>query len=146
MKFDHINLLLAQSMDNDSTSLKLGTILTAIVVVLASVSALLIVLGQVQENQDEYMSVEYSFSRIALRYDYSCDENVYGLAITLTNNGTKLIQDFNVTITNGLCVGSVPPLPSLLSPGQSIQFYLYSSSPNGTVSVTGNNTDILIHF
>ena len=125
---------------------KLGTLLTAILIVFASASILLIALGQVQQSRDEYRSIEYSFTRIALRYDYSCDESVYGLSVILSNNGEKLVQNLDVSVTNGLCVGSVPPLPSFLNPGQSIQFYIYSSSPNGTISVTGNNTDLLIHF
>jgi hypothetical protein len=126
--------------------MKFGNFLTITLVVLASVSLLLIALGQIQQSREEYRSIGYTFTRIALRYDYSCDESVYGLSVDLSNNGGKLIQNLNVSVTNGLCVGSVPPLPGSLYPGQSIQFYIYSSAPNGTISVTGNNTDLLINF
>ena len=126
--------------------MKFGKFLTITVVVLASFSILVIVLGQIEQSREEYQSLGYSFTRIALRYDYSCDESVYGLSVDLSNNGEKLVQNLSVSVTNGLCVGSVPPLPGSLSPGQSIQFYIYTSAPNGTISVTGNNTDLLINF
>jgi hypothetical protein len=126
--------------------LKLGTILTIILVILAVISVSVVVLGQYQQSREEYRSIAYTYSRITLRYDYSCDENVYGLSIALTNYGEKMVQNFEVSVTNELCVGSIPPLPSMLNSGQSIQFYVYSTEQNGTVSILGNNTDIVIQF
>jgi len=127
--------------------LKLGRVLTVVLVVMTSAALVIIVLGQMELSSDEYQSnISYSLSRVALKYDYSCEENVYGLYLNLTNLGTKIVQNFQVSVTNELCVGSVPPLPSYLNPGQSLQFYLYTTSPNGTISVTGNNTNLFINF
>ena len=125
--------------------MKLATLLTVVLVVLASIS-IIVLMKEQSETSSEYQSISYSFARISLRYDYSCDENVYGLYIGLTNNGSKFVQNLTVSVTNGLCVGSVPPLPSFLSQRQTIHFYVYTSSPNGTISVTGNNTDFSIRF
>jgi hypothetical protein len=127
--------------------LKLGNVLTIVVVITACVAILGFALGQIQYNNEEYQSyIKYSFTRIALKYDYSCDENVYGLYLNLVNNGDRIVQDFQVSVTNALCVGSVPPLPNSLNPGQSVKFYVYTTAPNGTITVTGNNTNLFIRF
>jgi hypothetical protein len=128
-------------------SMKLGNILTLIVIASVALAALGLALGQIQLSKEEYQSnIKYQFSRIPLRYDYSCGENVFGLFITLQNNGKKTVQNLQVSVTNELCVGSIPPLPNILNPGQSIQFYVYTTVANGTVSVSGNNTDLFIQF
>jgi len=127
-------------------SLKLSAVLTIIVVVSAVIAVLGFALGQIQFDREQYQDINYQFTRISLRYDYSCDENVYGLSVNLQNNGTKSVQDFQVSVTNELCVGSIPPLPSSLDPGQALQFYVYTTEPNGTVTVSGNNTNVYIRF
>ncbi len=128
-------------------AMKLSNVLTIIVVVSAAIAVLGFVLGQIQFDQEQYQAnIKFQFTRISLKYDYSCDENVYGLYVMLQNAGNKIVQNFEVSVTNALCVGSVPPLPSALGPGQSIKFYVYSTEPNGTVTVSGNNTDVYIRF
>ena len=128
-------------------AMKLSNVLTIIVVVSAAIAVLGFVLGQIQFDQEQYQAnIKFQFTRISLKYDYSCDENVYGLYVILQNTGNKIVQNFEVSVTNALCVGSVPPLPSALDPGQSIKFYVYSTEPNGTVTVSGNNTDVYIRF
>ena len=129
------------------SGLKLSNVLTVIVVVSAAIAVLGFALGQIQYDNEQYQAnIEYQFSRISLRYDYSCDENVYGLYVTLRNNGDKIVQNLQVSVTNELCVGSIPPLPSTLNPGHPIKFYVYTTEPNGTITVSGNNTDVFIRF
>jgi hypothetical protein len=133
--------------DSQMASLNLGTVLTIILVASACITVLGFLLGQIQFNREEYQSeMRYSFTRIPLRYDYSCDEDVYGLYVNLSNNGSKMVQGLQASITNALCVGGTPPLPSVLKPNQSIQFYVYSTEQNGTLTVSGNNTDVFIRF
>jgi hypothetical protein len=127
--------------------MKLGNVLTVTLVAFACIAVFGVALGQIQISGEEYQSnISYSFTRLSLMYDYSCDQNVYGLHVFLKNNGVKSVQNLEVAITNALCVGSIPPLATSLSQGQSIQFYLYTTVPNGTITVTGNNTDLFIHF
>ncbi len=129
------------------SKIKLGNVLTVIVIALACVAVLIVALGQFQYDREEYQSyIKYTFTRQYLQYDYSCDQSVYGLYIVLTNSGDKTVQNLQVSVTNGLCVGAIPPLPSALNASQSIQFYVYTTVPNGTVTVTGNNTDLSIGF
>jgi hypothetical protein len=128
-------------------SLKLSNVLTIVVVVSAAIAILGFALGQIQYDNEQYQAnIRYQFTRISLRYDYSCDENVYGLYVNLQNNGSKIVQNLQVSVTNELCVGSIPPLPGTLDPGQSIQFYVYTTEPNGTITVSGNNTEVFIRF
>ena len=128
-------------------SLKLSNVLTIIVVVSAALTVLGFALGQIQFDNEQYQAnIQYQFTRISLRYDYSCDENVFGLYVALQNTGDKIVQNLQVSVTNELCVGSIPPLPSTLDSGQSIKFYVYSTEPNGTVTVSGNNTYVYIRF
>jgi hypothetical protein len=128
-------------------NLKLSNVLTIIVVVSAALAVLGFALGQIQFDNEQYQAdINYQFTRISLRYDYSCDENVFGLYVTLQNNGDKIVQNLQVGVTNELCVGSIPPLPGALNPGQSIKFYVYTTEPNGTITVSGNNTDVYIRF
>jgi hypothetical protein len=91
-------------------------------------------------------SIKYTISRDQPGYDYSCDEPVYGIYVSLSNNGTKTVSYFSVAITNPLCAGSVPPLPSDLTQFQALKFYVYSTAPNGTVTISGNNTLVEIKF
>ena len=127
--------------------MKLSNVLTLIVIASVALAVLGFALGQIQLSKEEYQSnIKYQFSRISLRYDYSCDESVYGLFLTLQNKGNKTVQNLQISVTNELCVGSIPPLPTVLNPGQSIQFYVYTTVANGTVSISGNNTDLFIQF
>jgi len=127
--------------------LTFSNLLTILLVASAFVAVLVFALGQIQTNNDEYQSyIKYSTSKLSLGYDYSCDQSVYGLFVNLTNSGHKTIDNFQVSVTNELCVGGVPSLPVALNSGQSIQFYVYTTEQNGTLSITGNNTNLFIRF
>lgn len=127
--------------------LRFGNILSVILIVIAASTAAVILLGQIGLNANEYQSeIKYSYSRVNLSYDYSCEENVFGLYLVVTNAGQKTVENLSVYVTNALCVGSVPPLTNTLYPNQSLKFYVYSSAQNGTVTIMGNNTDLLVRF
>ncbi len=113
-----------------------------VVVILVSVA----VIEYQMSVQDYGREIVVSFSRVALRYDYSCNEPVYGLYITVLNNGSKAVSNFNVSVSNALCVGALPALASVLMPFHSIKFYAYSSSANGTLIISGNNTFVAVSF
>lgn len=126
---------------------KLSNALTIIVVILTIGTVAVFMLGQSGLRREEYRSnLKYSYTREVPTYDYSCAENVYGLYVILTNTGAKIVDNLSVSITNPLCVGSVPPLPASLDPNQTIKLYLYSDFQNGTVTISGNNTDLQIAF
>lgn len=108
---------------------------------------IVLVTTQLAETQLNYQNeIKYSMARIPLHYDYSCDEPVHGLYMVITNIGNKVVQNFSISITNGICEGSVPSVPNSFSPLQKLEIYLYSTNPNGTVTISGNNTRLLIHF
>lgn len=90
--------------------------------------------------------LHYTLAKQALSYDYSCDQRVYDLSLVLTNNGSKVVNDLSISVTNGLCEGAVPPLPSSLLPQQQLSIDIYTTSVNGTITVTGNNTALFIPF
>jgi hypothetical protein len=123
-------------------------ILTYAVVAVAISAAAGLAFSQFESASNSYsQEIAYSVQRLAPTYDYSCNEPVYGIHVTLKNNGTKTVSDFNVAISNPLCVESVPStLPSELAPQSSINFYVSSTGPNGTVTVSGNNTLVEIRF
>ena len=127
--------------------MKLGRLLTIAVVVIVSISLTALISEQFVQNRSNYAPyMRYSLSRIPLRYDYSCNENVYGLYLVLNNSGLKVVQNISLSITNQLCVGAIPPIPDSILPGQTLKVYLYSTSENGTISISGNETELLIQF
>jgi hypothetical protein len=127
--------------------LRLSYFLTIAVVAVILVSLTILILGQFSQNASNYGSqVQYSLSRIPLRYDYSCNENVFGLYLVLTNSGSKVLQNLSLSITNELCVGAILPIPNSLLPGQSLKVYLYSAQQNGTITFSGNQTELAIQF
>jgi len=106
-----------------------------------------VVLGQVLQDTPNYgTELRYSLERIQLRYDYSCDENVYGLYLVLNNSGPKTVSSLSITLTNELCVGAIPSIPNTLSANESLKIYLYSTESNGTITISGNNTELNIGF
>ena len=127
--------------------MKLGQLLTIAVVVIVSISLMAPISLQFVQNRSNYAPyMRYSLSRIPLRYDYSCDESVYGLYLVLNNSGLKVVQNLSLSITNQLCVGAIPPVPDSLLPGQTLKVYLYSTAQNGTITIRGNETEVLIQF
>lgn len=121
--------------------------LTIVVVAGALLSLGGVILGQVLQTTPNYGSqLRYSLKRIQLRYDYSCDENVYGLYIVLNNSGPKTVSGLSITMTNELCVGAIPPIPNALTAQGSLKLSLYSTASNGTIMISGNNTQLNIAF
>ncbi|HZW58550.1 MAG TPA: hypothetical protein VFF30_19850 [Nitrososphaerales archaeon] len=125
----------------------LGRILSFAAVTFAIAAALIIVLS-VQEAAINSYNGEISFSatKISPSYDYSCDEPVQGIYLVISNDGPKAVSDFSVSISSPLCTGSVPTLPKILGPQSSIKFYIYSSKTNGTVTIQGNDTLLIVKF
>ncbi|MDG6997449.1 MAG: hypothetical protein JRN52_16160 [Nitrososphaerota archaeon] len=127
--------------------MKVERVLTALLVVVAIAALALVVSSQVEQARIEYnISIEYSLSKQGGNFDYSCDEPFYSVFLRVSNNGSKVVNDFTISISNGLCKGAVPPLPSSLNSGQSIQIYLYTTKQNGTITISGNNTLIYVNF
>ncbi len=127
--------------------LKFNQLLTIAVVAVGVLSLGFVILGQFFQNNADYgQEVRYSFSRIALRYDYSCGENVYGIYLVLNNTGTRTVNELSLGITHELCVGAIPPLPSSLLPRHTLKLYLYSTDMNGAITMSGNNTTVMIPF
>jgi hypothetical protein len=127
--------------------LRLGDILTAILISFALVGVGLFVFNQMNQAQMSYQShLDYSVSKAILSYDYSCDQQVYSLNFLLSNNGSKLVNNLAISVTNPLCVGAVPPLPPALAPHQQLMLDLYTTSQNGTITVMGNDTVLLVRF
>jgi hypothetical protein len=111
------------------------------------ISAGAVILGQFLLNSPNYgPELRYSLTRIPLRNDYSCDQNVYGLYLVLNNSGPKTVEGLSIVLTNELCVGAIPTIPASLSPGNSLKVYLYSTAGNGTITISGNQTQLNIQF
>lgn len=91
-------------------------------------------------------NLKYRISKLSPQYDYSCSQPIQGIYVILDNSGQKSIQGFVVSVSNPLCKAAVPPLPSLLDENASLKFYVYSTETNGTITVSGNNTLLLIKF
>jgi len=100
--------------------------------------------NQSQMSYQHYLN--YSLTKTKLSYDYSCDQQVYSLNMVLTNDGNKLVSDLSVSVSNPLCVGAIPQLPDSLAPSQQLAVDIYTTSANGTITITGNNTVLLVQF
>jgi hypothetical protein len=127
--------------------LKVERFLTILVVAAAVAALTLVYFEQMEGIQQSYNSeIGFSVSKEQGSFDYSCDQPFYGLYLKVSNEGSKVVSDFSISITNPLCKGAVPPLPSELLPSHSIAIYLYSTEQNGTVTISGNNTMIFLKF
>lgn len=122
-------------------------LLTVIVVVLALLSISAILYSQFYTMRESYNSeIKYSFSKSPIAYDYSCDQNDQQVYFVIKNVGTKTVSDLSFSISNPLCKGSLPSLPTVLDSNSSISFYAESTGLNGTMTLSGNNTYIQIAF
>lgn len=122
-------------------------VLTIAVFLLALVTVSLISYNLFQASRSSYnYEIKYSFSRFPFVYDYSCDENDYQIHFVITNSGQKNITNFSTSVTNPLCVGGNPMVPQTLRAFSTISFYIQSTSANGTLTVSGNNTFVQIMF
>ena len=127
--------------------MELGRILSILLILFVVAGVGLFVWNEVNQSQLSYQNhLDYSVTKTILSYDYSCDQQVYGLNMVLSNNGSKLVNDLSVSLTNELCVGAIPPLPDSLAPHQQLTFDIYTTSVNGTITITGNNTVLLVRF
>jgi hypothetical protein len=112
------------------------------VAALVSITYSLILAGQNSYNND----IHVSFSKSPATYDYSCGTNDYQIYFVLKNLGTKVVTGLSISITSPLCVGSVPSLPTTLDASSSLSFEAETTSENGTLTISGNNTYVLINF
>ncbi|MGI0078425.1 MAG: hypothetical protein ACRECH_02265 [Nitrososphaerales archaeon] len=127
--------------------MQIGKALTVVVAIMGVALVGSLIYVNYFAAQDAYnMSIKYSVSKLPASYDFSCDEPVYGLYVVISNNGTKTVADFSVSISNPLCKAAVPPLSNALLPSQQAMFYVYSSQQDGTLTISGNNTLVEINF
>jgi hypothetical protein len=126
--------------------LKFSRVLSVVLIAFAIVGVALLVLDEMNQPPSYQRELDYSLTKTKLGYDYSCDQQVYSLDMVLTNEGSKLVNDLGVSLTNELCVGAIPQLPNSISPGQKIAIEMYTTSVNGTVTIIGNNTVLLVRF
>jgi hypothetical protein len=103
--------------------------------------------NQLIVSRNSYNSeIQYSVSRSPVVYDYSCDEYDYQIHFVIMNSGVKNVLDFSASITNPLCVGGNPILLRTLNASSTLSFYAQSTNPNGTLTISGNNTFVQIKF
>ena len=64
----------------------------------------------------------------------------------ITNTGDENVVNLSASITDPLCVGGFPMLPPTLKASSTISFYVQTTTSNGTLSISGNNTFVQIRF
>jgi hypothetical protein len=122
-------------------------ILTIAVVVLGIVTAGAVIYSQYYAAQASYNSeITYSFAKSPESYDYSCDVEEYQIFFTIKNVGQKNVVDLSASITDPDCVGGTPDLPGSLNASSMISFFAQTTSVNGTLTFSGNNTFVAIKF
>ncbi|MGA2875412.1 MAG: hypothetical protein ABSE82_07725 [Nitrososphaerales archaeon] len=127
--------------------MEFGKILTIMLITFLIVGVGLFVWNESNQSLLSYQRyLSYSLTKTKLSYDYSCDQQVYSLNIVLTNDGDKLVNDLSASVTNALCVGAIPQMPDSLAPSQQLAVDIYTTGVNGTITVTGNNTVLLVQF
>ena len=127
--------------------ISLSRILSFAAIAVAIAATLVVVLSLQEVATNSYNSeISYSETKITPSYDYSCNEPVQGVYLVVSNNGQKSVDGFSVSVSSPLCAGSVPPLPNSLAPMAQIKFYVYSSKMNGTVTIQGNDTLLVVKF
>jgi hypothetical protein len=127
--------------------MNLDKTLTLLLIVFAAIGVGLFVWNASNQSQLSYQDhLEYSLTKTKLGYDYSCDQNVYSLNLVVTNAGSKLLNDISVSVTNPLCVGAVPQPPNSLASGENLTMDVFTTTVNGTITITGNNTFLLVPF
>ena len=127
--------------------MRLNIILSVIATVVVISAASVFLYSYLDSSGTNYANnLKYSITASPIGFDYSCNERVYSVYLTLANAGNESVQHLSLSVTNGICEGAVPPIPSTLVPAQSLAIYLYSDVENGTVTVSGNNTFLTIKF
>ena len=103
--------------------------------------------SEIQIMKDSYNSkIEVSFSKSPVVYDYSCRANDYEIYFVVSNVGPKKVVDLTFSITNPLCVGSIPALPKTLNASSTMSFYAQTTTENGILTISGNNTFMQVNF
>jgi molybdopterin biosynthesis enzyme MoaB len=127
--------------------LSLNRILT-ITLAIVAIIAISLTVYIVEENAvNSYSSeISYQITKLPVVFDYSCDTNDTQINVVLTNQGTKAVTDFTVSVTNPACVGAIPSLPSIFKQSSTMNFTVLSSSINGTINIAGNYTLVSINF
>jgi hypothetical protein len=127
--------------------LSFSRVLTIAVIVLAIIALSAFAYATYLTSIYSYNSaIQYSFTKSPSSYDYSCDVNDTQIFFTIKNSGTKNIVGLSLSITNPLCVGSLPVEPSVFNASSSLNFFAQSTSVNGTLTLSGNNTYVPINF
>lgn len=126
---------------------RLSRILTIAVMILAIVTVSAVSYNLLRASDNSYnLEIKYSFSRYPLVYDYSCGENDYQLYFAISNTGEMNVENLSATVTHPLCVGGNPILAPTLNASSSVDFYVQTTNPNGTLTISGNNTLVRIRF
>jgi hypothetical protein len=122
-------------------------ILTIAVIALAIVAISSLIYSQSLITNNSYNSeIQVSFTKSPVAYDYSCGTNDYQIHFVIRNTGSKNVVGFSVSITSPLCAGSLPSIPDSLNASSTVAFYAQSSSENGTLTISGNNTLVQVNF
>ena len=125
----------------------LSKVLTITVIALAVVAVSAVAYSQLLAARDSYNSaISVSFHKSPATYDYSCGESDYQVYFTVRTTGPKTVADLSVAVTDPLCVGAVPVLANILNASSEISFYVQSAAENGTLTISGNNTLVLVKF
>ncbi len=125
----------------------ISRILTIAVIVLGVVALVSITYSQILASQNSYSrEIQVSFSKSSVAYDYSCGATDYQIYFVLKNLGTKVVTGLSISITNPLCVGSIPTLPKTFNASSTLSFYAETTTENGTLTILGNNTYVVINF
>jgi hypothetical protein len=127
---------------------KISKILTLIVIILAIAAVSALVYSQFNTMKDSYNSkIKVTFVKSAAAFDYSCGTSDYQIYLVVDNTGAKNVVDLSVSITNPLCSGGIPGiLPKSLNASSKMSFTAESSTENGTLTISGNNTLVQINF
>lgn len=127
--------------------ISLSKSLTILLFAFLAVTVSVISFNQFQVSKNSYNSeIEYSLSRSPVVYDYSCNENDYQIHFIITNVGEKNVANLAASVTNPLCLGGNPILAKTLNASSSFSFYVQSTNPNGTLTISGNNTSVEVRF
>ena len=127
--------------------MQLNRLLSAVAIVLVLGASVVFAVSYIEFSKSNYKdSIKYSLTENQIGFDYSCNERVYSLYLVLTNDGPKLIQNLSISVTNGICEGAVPPIPTSLPPFRNVSLHLYTNTQRGSITVSGNNTLLTIKF
>ncbi|MHB1907908.1 MAG: hypothetical protein ACYCQJ_03430 [Nitrososphaerales archaeon] len=121
--------------------------MTVLVILLAVSSVSAVLYSQYFAASKSYnSSIKYTFEKSPLAYDYSCDQNDQQIYFMIKNVGSKLVSGLAFSLSSPLCKGALPLLPNVLNASSTLDFYAQSATQNGTLTISGNNTFVVISF